>query len=88
MVKFIDGEDYVFVSYSSKDREKVVNTLQTLNEKYKVNIWYDANLIAGNTWTDEAISKMISSTAVLFFGSVNALTSPNVLEEVRYIKDC
>ena len=87
MVKFVDGEPYVFVSYSSKDREIVVKTLQSLNEKYNVNIWYDANLIAGKTWTTEATRKMVGSQAVLFFGSINALASPNVLIEVKYIKN-
>ena len=87
MIKYIYGEPYVFVSYSSKDREIVVKTLQSLNEKYNVNIWYDANLIAGKTWTTEATRKMVGSQAVLFFGSINALASPNVLIEVKYIKN-
>ena len=84
---FVEGKPYVFVSYSNKDKDKVVQTLQTLNEKYRVNIWYDANLIAGNTWTDEAMAILGGSSAVLFFGSRNALTSANVLEEVSYIRN-
>lgn len=87
MIKYIYGEPYVFVSYSSKDKEKVVNALRILNETYNVNIWYDANLIAGNTWTNEVKRKLVVSQAVLFFGSVNALTSPNVLKEVSFIKN-
>ena len=52
MVEFVDGKPYVFVSYSSRDRVEVVNTLRILKEKYNVNIWYDANLLAGNSWAE------------------------------------
>ena len=87
MVEFVDGKPYVFVSYSSRDRVEVVNTLRILKEKYNVNIWYDSNLLAGNSWAEEAWVKLGASSAVLFFGSRHALTSPNVLKEVRYIKE-
>lgn len=87
MVEFVDGKPYVFVSYSSRDRVEVVNTLRILKEKYNVNIWYDSNLLAGNSWAEEAWVKLGASSAVLFFGSRHALTSPNVLKEVTYIKE-
>lgn len=83
MVEFVDGKPYVFVSYSSSDRDEVVNALQRLKEKYNVNIWYDDNLIAGNIWTDEALAFIGGSQAVLFFGSINSLTSANVLREFK-----
>lgn len=73
---------YVFISYSHRDSETVLEILAKLNER-KLRFWYDEGIPAGSDWPKNIELHMRECAAVLFFLSKTALASPNCFSEIR-----
>ncbi|MCL2773767.1 MAG: toll/interleukin-1 receptor domain-containing protein [Oscillospiraceae bacterium] len=79
-------EDYIFVSYSHKDDEKVYSLIQQLHDKgYR--IWYDEGLYGGTYWNEIIETHLERTSLVLAFMSPNAVESEYVRDEITYAKD-
>lgn len=83
---YIGDENYIFISYSRKDKEIVYNDLLEMN-KLKVRFWYDDDIEAGVKWT-EKVKKIISSphcVGVVFYLSKNVLSSEAIENEIKMV---
>ena len=80
---------YVFVSYSSKDKEIVWADVVELQHR-GYNLWIDeANLdMTKDSWEEDALKAIESSNCVLlaFYVSRNSLTSEACLNEIETTK--
>ena len=72
---------YIFVSYSHRDSEAVIETIRTIHEKH-YRLWYDEGIPAGSDWPRNIAVHMRDCRMVLFFLSRTALESPNCLSEI------
>lgn len=80
-------EEYLFISYSHKDYKAVFKDL-TLLQHEGVNIWYDRSLVPGHDWESEA-EQCISNyhcIGVIFYVSMNSLSSHSIEREMEYVK--
>ncbi len=81
------GKDYVFVSYSKADAERVYPFVIRLQQA-GCNLWIDKQLrnSYGKDWQVEALGPLADKKcrAVLFMSSSNSLTSAPVLSELVY----
>ncbi|MHB8574251.1 MAG: ATP-binding protein, partial [Dehalococcoidia bacterium] len=77
------GEPYVFLSYTSADRERVLRLADRL-ESAGVHVWLDRrSLVGGMSW-DAAIVRAIKDCAVFAVLCTPAsIASPNVMQELR-----
>lgn len=73
---------YVFISYSHRDSEQVLNVISALNER-RLRLWYDEGIPAGSDWPKNIELHMRGCAAVLFFVSETALASPNCYSEIK-----
>ena len=73
---------YVFISYSHRDSEQVLNVISALNER-RLRLWYDEGIPAGSDWPKNIELHMRGCAAVLFFVSETALASPNCFSEIK-----
>lgn len=80
-----DGK-YIFISYSSKDKEIVDHDCAELR-RHGVDLWIDDKLIAGYDWR-VAVKRIKDKNCVgvIFFVSENSITSKAVREEIRAAK--
>ncbi len=82
--------NYVFISYSHKDYEKVYRDLAfyLYNPEMKVRFWYDEGLPAGKDWFEAAEENLNGPNCVgaIFYLSENFLRSGAVLKEIEMIK--
>lgn len=80
------SEDYIFVSYSRADEEKVLPILSELHkEGYR--IWYDEGIHGGVNWRVMLGDRLDGSTDFLMFSSENSSKSKNVYAEVGMALD-
>jgi hypothetical protein len=83
--RFNDGEPFIFISYSSEDKDCVKEDVRVLNE-HGVNIWYDVELIAGQDWFDAQVKpRILQCKAVLFYASESSIKSKPVLQELETV---
>ncbi len=79
------NRDFVFVSYSKKDKDIVYPLIENL-QKMGCNIWIDKELktTAGTSWQDSALEAIANEKciAILFMASKNSLTSAPVFAEL------
>lgn len=73
---------YVFISYSHRDSDAVLDLLSVLNDR-KLRLWYDEGIPAGSDWPKSIESHMRGCSAVLFFLSKTALSSANCFSEIK-----
>lgn len=77
---------YVFISYSSKDREYadlIAMALKTIGLK----VWWDADLLAGQTFDEQIVDALGKASAVIAVISKNSSHSRYTLNEWRYARD-
>lgn len=82
-----DGADFIFISYSHKDKEIVYDDLWSLYEK-GFSYWYDDDLTAGSVW-NEKVEEMISNEScklAIFFVSENSIESSAIRKEMEFVK--
>jgi len=78
-------EEYIFVSYSHKDAEKVYKLIKNLYDRgYR--IWYDEGIMAGTIWNEIIAQHIIKATLMLLFISPDAVVSVPVNEEIAFAK--
>lgn len=73
---------YLFVSYSHRQSDEVVDTIRLLHER-RCRVWYDEGIPAGGDWPKNVENHMRRSAAVLFFLSKSALASQNCFSEIK-----
>lgn len=82
-------EDYLFISYSSRDKVFVDLVIGKLRDR-NVNIWIDDELTkhVGEEWFDIVKDRVCSKycKGVLFFISKTSVSSQQVLKELEYVK--
>lgn len=81
--------EYVFVSYSHKDRDQVLPILGRLQQA-GCRIWYDEGIKGGENWRKILASKIDSDKCsnFLLFGSVNSAASLHVCAEINAALNC
>ena len=72
---------FIFVSYSHRDSEKVIETIRPIHEMF-YRLWYDEGIPAGSDWPANIANHMRDCAMVLFFLSRTALASKNCLSEI------
>ena len=89
-IKECDTEKpYIFVSYSSKDRDVVWRDVQYL-QQMGFNVWLDReNLQVGKTWNDKAVEAIQSMCCkiLIYYVSKDSLCSEPCLKELRTTRD-
>ena len=84
--KVYQGTDpYVFVSYSHKDKDLVLEIINSLM-LCACNIWYDTGLHAGEDWNIEIAEHLFNAECVLFFVTSNSIQSEYVKDELNFAK--
>ena len=85
-----DKNNYVFISYSHKDYEKVYRDLAfyLYNPEMRVRFWYDEGLPAGKDWFEAAEENLNRPSCVgaIFYLSESFLRSGAVLKEIEMIR--
>ncbi len=75
--------NYVFVSYSSHDRERALQIVAAL-EAAGLHVWLDQTAIAGGrSWGREIVHGIRDCTAHIVLCSTAAMQSRNVLQEIQ-----
>jgi hypothetical protein len=84
MIEAYNGtDDYVFISYSHNDWEKIEPILERLKfETYR--FWFDAGVSGGNTWNDFIADKLLNAKAMLLFLSETSANSKYVKGELQF----
>ena len=80
-------DDYIFVSYSHKDRDKVYPILAMLQQN-GFRIWYDEGIKGGTNWRRVLTDKIEKCTDFLLFCSENSTKSSEVEIEIDTAIDC
>jgi hypothetical protein len=76
-------DEYVFVSYASKDRKRVLPIIESI-ETAGINTWMDKNRIpGGGDYTQEIPAAIGRSLCVIVFLSENAFQSGHVRRELN-----
>ena len=73
---YTGNQNYVFISYSRKDKEIVYSDLREMN-KLGVRFWYDDDIGAGENWREIVKEKITSEKCVgmIFYLSKNTIFS-------------
>lgn len=79
-------EQYVFVSYSHEDKERVEQIIRALS-RVACRIWYDEKISPGNHWNEEIALKLAGARAVLWFVSRSSVCSEYVADELSFAKN-
>lgn len=75
------NKDYIFVSYSHLDSEKILPVLSAL-QRDGYRIWYDEGIYGGDNWSKLIGEKLKSCSNFLLFSSENSVKSKEVESEV------
>ena len=78
-------EPYIFISYSHKDSDRMIQLASEL-QKY-CHVWYDNGIRAGNEWADKVANKLFHCALFLFLVSPNSLASDNCKDELAMARD-
>lgn len=78
-------EEYVFVSYSHKDKDKILPLLEDL-ALCSCNIWYDEGIHSGTDWSEEIAKHLNSANCILFMVSNQSIASEYVKDELVFAK--
>ena len=72
-----------FISFSSKDSEKALEVVNTLQSKYGIRCWICTREIVGGTnYKDAIMEALLASPVVVFIQSEASLASPEVSSEI------
>src|SRR5579884_57876 len=83
MARAAGTDPYVFLSYTSRDRERVLALADRL-EAAGIRVWVDRRDIAGgSSWDASIVDAITSCTVFALASSARSLASPNVHQEVR-----
>lgn len=75
------NKPFVFISYSSKDRDWVRPKLEQLSN-LKVRLWYDNGTLGGEDWNTTIEAHIKNCALIILFATPNSLSSPFVKREL------
>ena len=79
-----DMKHQVFISYSRKDEEAVVN-IKTILDEYKIAYWIDKEgIFSGENYKEVIVDAIDVAKVVIFVSSANSNASINVIRELGY----
>ncbi len=79
-------ESYIFISYSHKDKDEVLNVLEQMVETgYRV--WFDEGIDPGTEWDENIARHVEQCDAFIAFISENYIISDNCKDELNYARD-
>ena len=77
------GQPYVFLSYTSPDRARVLGIADAL-EATGIRVWVDRReIVGGSSWNASIVDAITHCTAFALTCSARSLASPNVQQEVQ-----
>ncbi len=77
------NESYIFISYSHRDRKRVMPVIKRLqSDGYR--LWYDEGIEAGSEWPETVAKHLMSCTLFLAFISGSYLDSFNCKREIDF----
>ncbi len=80
------GENFIFISYSHKDTDKVMGIIRQLQaDGYRV--WYDEGIDPGTEWDDNSADHVARCGCFLAFMSGEDLARANCKDELTYARD-
>lgn len=82
------NSDYIFISYSHKDKKYVMEDMQEL-AKNGVVFWYDNGLDSGDNW-EQKVKDVINNKhckGIIFYVSKNFLLSQAIIKEVNLLNE-
>lgn len=81
-VPYQGNDNYVFLSYSHKDK-KEANELLAFLQFNGIRVWYDAGIPVGDNWMNVIADKIKNAGATILLSSTNATKSPHVMAEIQ-----
>ena len=81
-IPYQGNENYVFLSYSHKDRT-IANEVLAFLQYNGIRVWYDAGIPVGDNWMNVIAEKIKKSTAIILLSSFNATQSTHVSTEIQ-----
>ena len=86
MKPYSGAGNYIFISYSHKDTDRVYPVIDHLiNMGY--HIWYDEGIDPGTEWDENIAGHLNGCVGILAFLSENYLNSENCKDELNYARD-
>ncbi len=83
-VKPYEGsEDYIFISYSHRDTQRVFPLLQRLQDN-GFRLWFDEGIDPGTEWPESIAAHLASSKVCLAFLSPSSVESTNCRREINF----
>lgn len=80
------GDNYIFVSYSHKDKDKVFEIIKKLvNDGHR--IWYDEGIDPGTEWDETIAAHIEGCDGFIAFISENYISSANCKDELNFARD-
>lgn len=77
------NENYVFISYSHKDTEKVMPIMEKLRD-LGCRIWYDEGIAPGSEWPEDIAQHLNNCAMAIAFISPNSMVSVNCRREINF----
>ena len=78
---YVGPEDYIFISYSHRDKKAVEDKLHIL-QRNGFRLWYDSGIRGGENWRKVLREKIKGSKNVIVFSSENSIKSEDVKIEI------
>lgn len=81
-----ESKPYIFISYSHRDSEKVVEIINNLRDR-GYNVWYDEGIDPGTEWDENIADHVQNCSYFIAFVSNNYIGSKNCKDELNYSRD-
>ena len=85
MKPYSGSKNFIFVSYSRKDKDIVYPIIEKLQKKYRV--WYDKGIQFGAEWASMIAQKLNEAALFVFMVTNNSLASVHCNDELAYAKE-
>lgn len=79
-------EEYIFISYSHKDEEKVLRIISAMIQ-HGFRVWFDEGIDPGTEWAEIIAEHIAESGYFISFMSENYLQSENCKDEITIARD-
>ena len=74
------NEEFIFVSYSHRDKAVVYPFIAALQKEF--NVWFDEGIHYGSEWEEEIVKKLHDCSVFIFMISNNSIESENCKDEL------
>ena len=83
---YTGGKEYIFISYSHKDSERVIPIIRHMfNNRFRV--WYDEGIDPGTEWDENIATHIKQCSYFIAFISPNYIASENCKDELNFSRD-